>query len=192
MKKLFDLYKAAVGQTIKKIFQYPLCNLKVDLVIFKGFSETFSDVSAELEPDITKRPKDIETELILKTNETCLLTRSFMPGLHNAESSKGQIDQHKLAAGRKSLFRHSVEEILKEQVIIRSRAFATFSATEFSRAARKELAGRMWPAGRMLCRPGLCPILKKEWRQTIRKIIYEDRRFLLQLEWWLLVAAFVT
>jgi len=43
-----------------------------------------------------------------------------------------------------------VEEILKGQVIIRSRAFATFSATEFSRAARKDLAGRMWPAGRML------------------------------------------
>jgi len=48
-----------------------------------------------------------------------------------------------------------VEEILKGQVIIRSRAFVTFSATEFSRAARKDLAGRMWPAGRMLCRPGL-------------------------------------
>ena len=56
-------------------------------------------------------------------------------GLHNSESSKDQIDQHKLAAGRKSLFRHSVEEILKGQVIIRSRAFATFSATESSRAA---------------------------------------------------------
>jgi len=48
-----------------------------------------------------------------------------------------------------------VEEILKGQVIIRSRAFATFSATEFSRAGRKDLTGRMWPAGRMLCRPGL-------------------------------------
>ena len=70
-------------------------------------------------------------------------------GLHNSESSKGQIDQHKLAACRKSLFRGSVEEILKGQVIIRSRAFATFSATEFSRAARKDLAGRM------LCRPGV-------------------------------------
>ena len=42
-----------------------------------------------------------------------------------------------------------MEEILKGQVIIRSRAFATFSATEFSRAARKDLAGRM------LCRPDL-------------------------------------
>ena len=61
--------------------------------------------------------------------------RSPTAGLHNSESSKGQIDQHKLAAGRKSLFRYSVEEILKGQVIIRSRAFATFSATEFSRAA---------------------------------------------------------
>jgi len=56
-------------------------------------------------------------------------------GLHNSESSKGQIDQHKLAAGRKSLFRHRVEEILKGQVITRSRAFATFSATEFLQAA---------------------------------------------------------
>ena len=76
-------------------------------------------------------------------------------GLHNSKSSKGQIDQHKLAAGRKSLFRHSVEEILKGQVIIQSRAFATFSATEFSQAARKDLAGRMWPVGRMLCRPAM-------------------------------------
>ena len=48
-----------------------------------------------------------------------------------------------------------MEEILNGQVIIRSRAFATFSPTEFSRAARKDLAGRMWPAGRMLCRPVL-------------------------------------
>ena len=55
----------------------------------------------------------------------------------------------------KSLFRHSVKEIMKGQVIIRSRAFATFSATEFSGAARRDLAGRMWPAGRMLCRPAL-------------------------------------
>ena len=48
-----------------------------------------------------------------------------------------------------------MEEILKGQVIIRSRAFATFSATEFSRAGRKDLAGHMRPAGRMLCRPAL-------------------------------------
>ena len=84
-----------------------------------------------------------------------IVTGGCKPRLHNSESSKGQIDQHKLAAGRKSLFRHSVEEMLKGQVIIRSRAFATFSATEFSRAARKDPVGRMWPAGRMLCRPGL-------------------------------------
>jgi len=82
---------------------------------------------------------------------------------HNSESSKGQIDQHKLAAGRKSLFRRSVEEIVKGQVIIRSRAFATFSATEFSRAGRKDLAGRMWPAGSMLCRPDVKPS-QKEFR----------------------------
>jgi len=81
----------------------------------------------------------------------CLCKGTSRAGLHNSESSKGQIDQHKLAAGRKSLFRRSVEEILKG----RSRAFAIFSATEFSRAGRKDLAGRMWPAGRMLCRPAL-------------------------------------
>ena len=85
-----------------------------------------------------------------------LVQHYAMSGLHNSESSKGQIDQHKLAAGHKSLFRHSVEEILEGQAIIPSRAFATFSATEFSRAARKDLAGRMWPAGRMLYRPALC------------------------------------
>jgi len=67
-------------------------------------------------------------------------------GLHNSESSKSQIDQHKLVAGRKSLFCHRVEENLKGQVIIRSQAFATFFATEFSRAARKDLAGHMRPA----------------------------------------------
>jgi len=78
-----------------------------------------------------------------------LKSLTFGSGLHNSESSRGQIGQHKLAAGRKSLFRGRVEEILKGKVIIRSRAFATFSATEFSRAARKDLAGRM------LCRPAL-------------------------------------
>jgi len=35
-----------------------------------------------------------------------------------AESSKGPIDQHKFATGRKSLFRCNVEEILKRQLII--------------------------------------------------------------------------
>ena len=66
------------------------------------------------------------------------MTRKHRPaaGLHNSESSEGQNDQHKFAAGRKSLFRSSVEEIVKGQ-IIRSRAFATFSATE------KSLAGRL-------------------------------------------------
>jgi len=69
-------------------------------------------------------------------------------GLHNSESSKGKIVLHTFAAGRKSLFRCSVEEILKEQLIIRSRAFSTFSAIE------KDLAGRKkWPAGRMLFKP---------------------------------------
>ena len=62
-------------------------------------------------------------------------TRRRTAGLHNSENLKGQIDQRKLAAGRKSLFRGRGEEILKGQVIIRSRAFATFSAAEFSRAA---------------------------------------------------------
>jgi len=45
---------------------------------------------------------------------------AFTPGLHNSESSKAQIDQFKFSAGRKSLFRCSLEEILKRQVIIRS------------------------------------------------------------------------
>ena len=101
-------------------------------------------------------------------------------GLHNSESSKGRIDQHILAAGRRSLFRGSVEEILKGQVIIRSRAFAIFSATEFSRAARKDLAGRMWPAGRMLCRPDLdCLTTSSQFlllprciRRQVPKILY--------------------
>jgi len=40
------------------------------------------------------------------------------PGLHNSESSRGQIDQHKFSAGRKSRFRCSLEEIMKRQLII--------------------------------------------------------------------------
>ena len=44
----------------------------------------------------------------------------FKPGLHNSESSKGQIDQHAFAAGHKILFHCSLEEILKRQTIIRS------------------------------------------------------------------------
>ena len=36
-------------------------------------------------------------------------------GLHNSESLRGQIDQHRFAAGRKSLFCCSLEEILKRQ-----------------------------------------------------------------------------
>jgi len=32
------------------------------------------------------------------------LSRESIAGLHNSESWKGQIDQHKLSAGRKSLF----------------------------------------------------------------------------------------
>jgi len=98
---------------------------------------------------------NIVRSLVSNFGKKCLLRCARLnnlwstAGLHNSESSKGQIDQQKLAVGRKSLFRRSVEEILKGQVIIRSRPFATFSATEFSRAARKDLAGRM------LCRPGL-------------------------------------
>jgi len=41
-------------------------------------------------------------------------------GLHNSESSKDQIYQNKFAAGRKSLFLRSLEEILKRQLVIRS------------------------------------------------------------------------
>jgi len=40
-----------------------------------------------------------------------------------------------------------MEEILERQLLIRDRAFATFSIIE------KVLAGRMRPADRMLCRP---------------------------------------
>jgi len=61
-------------------------------------------------------------------------------GLHNSESSKGQIDQHKFAAGRKSLFRCNAEEILKEQLIVRSRAFAKFSTTEKAFPGRKKIS----------------------------------------------------
>jgi len=56
-------------------------------------------------------------------------------GLYNSESAKRQIDQHKFAAGRKSLFSFSVEEILK-QLIIRSRVRSIFSATEKAFASR--------------------------------------------------------
>jgi len=43
-----------------------------------------------------------------------------MAGLHNSEcSKKGQIDQHKFALGRKSLFRCSLEEILKWQYYLK-------------------------------------------------------------------------
>jgi len=46
-------------------------------------------------------------------------------GLHDSESSKGQIDQYKFRAGRKRLFGPeayvcSLEEILKRHLIIRS------------------------------------------------------------------------
>ena len=74
-----------------------------------------------------------------------------------------------------SLFCHSVEEILKGQVIIRSRAFATFSATEFSRAARKDLAGRMWPAGRMLCRPVIGKYGQMRFRRNLFQRLSETR-----------------
>ena len=61
-------------------------------------------------------------------------------GLHNSESSKGQIDQHKFPAGRKSVFRCNVEEILKRQLIVRSWAFATFSTTEKAFPGRKKMS----------------------------------------------------
>jgi len=40
-----------------------------------------------------------------------------------------------------------MEEILERQLLIRGRAFVTFSAID------KALAGRMRPSDRMLCRP---------------------------------------
>ena len=42
-----------------------------------------------------------------------------------------------------------MEEILERQLLIRGRAFATFSTIA------KALAGRMQRAGHMLCRPGV-------------------------------------
>jgi len=52
---------------------------------------------------------------------TCFLHYyCFKTGLLNSESSNGQIDQHKFAAGHEILFRYSVEKILKRQLIKRS------------------------------------------------------------------------
>jgi len=71
--------------------------------------------------------------------------------MHYSQSSKGQVDQHKCTAERKSLFRCCLEEILGRQlIIIRSWAFAAFSAIE------KALAGRM------LCTAGLHCIVQIE------------------------------
>jgi len=42
------------------------------------------------------------------------------------QSWKAQVDQYKFAAGRKSLFRCSLEEILVGRLIIRSRALQHF------------------------------------------------------------------
>ena len=81
--------------------------------------------------------------LIVKLYKNKNLRCSFKAGLHNSENSNVEIDPHKFAAGRKSLFPGSSEEILKRQWIIRSRTFATFSAIE--KAA----------LDRMLCRPDL-------------------------------------
>jgi len=83
----------------------------------------------------------------------------FLPltaALHNSESTKDQIGQHKFASGRKSLFHCSLKGILKRRLISRSRTFATFSAIE------KAVVGRIWPMGRMLCRPGL----RSRWNST--------------------------
>jgi len=63
---------------------------------------------------------------------------SWNPVLHNSESSKGQIDQHKFAAGHKSLFRCSLEEIMERQLIIRSRASGKFSAIEKALTGHKK------------------------------------------------------
>ena len=51
-------------------------------------------------------------------------------GLHNSESSKCQIDPHEFATSHRSLFYCGMEKILKQQLFIKIRAFATFSATE--------------------------------------------------------------
>ena len=75
------------------------------------------------------------------------------PGLHNSESSKGQIDQHKLATGRKSLFRHSVEEILKGQVIIQVGLLKHF--LQLSSRGPQEKISRAACGPRAVCCAGL-------------------------------------
>jgi len=71
----------------------------------------------------------------------------FRLGLHNSESSKGQIIKINLPRAAKvyliSMWRFhcSMEEVLQRQLLIRGRAFATYSTIE------KALARRM------LCRP---------------------------------------
>jgi len=53
--------------------------------------------------------------LIVKLCKNKYLPCSFKAGLHNSESSKVEIELHKFAAGRTSLFRCCSEEILKRQ-----------------------------------------------------------------------------
>jgi len=87
---------------------------------------------------ITRRPH-FRTALITAWGPKQLSSKS---GLHNSESSKRQIDQHKFAAGRKSLFRCSLEEIPEWQSIYRSRAFATqLCNCESSRGPQEKFYG---------------------------------------------------
>jgi len=56
----------------------------------------------------------------LRTTALDPLLIRYAAGLLNSESLQGQIDEHKFAAGRKTLFRCSSKEILNRQLIIRS------------------------------------------------------------------------
>ena len=83
-------------------------------------------------------------------------------GSHNSGNSKGQIDHQNLPRVANVYlismwrFRCSTEEIQESQLLIRGRDFATFCAIDkLSRASRKTFAGRIRPAGSMLCRPGI-------------------------------------
>jgi len=68
----------------------------------------------------------------------------YRTGLHNSESSKGQVININLPRAAKVYFismcrfRCSMEDILEQQFLIRGRAFATFSTIEKALAGRKK------------------------------------------------------
>jgi len=75
-----------------------------------------------------------------------------------------------------------MEEIPERQLLVRGRAFATFSAI------KNALAGRMRPAGRMLCRPGLrfpCYSVLRfvHWILLTVKTVVFQRQTICDLHW---------